>query len=53
MASKDEIKKAILKVAGNPATGPIAELADAFAEAIEALDKPAREVRIVESKETR
>ena len=37
MASKDEIKKTILDLAGNPSSGAIAELADAWAEAIEKL----------------
>lgn len=40
MATKDQIKKAILKVAGNPTSGPIAGLADEMAEAIAKLDEP-------------
>lgn len=38
MASKEDIKKVILAVAGNPEGGPIAGLADAWAEAIASLD---------------
>lgn len=40
MASKDAIKKAILKVAGDPVSGIIADLAEEWAEAIVALDAP-------------
>jgi hypothetical protein len=58
MPSKDEIKAAILKTAGNPTVGVIAELADDLAKAVWELDNknaatPAKEVRIVDSKETR
>lgn len=38
MASKDEIKKVILQVAGNPESGVIAEYADKWAVAIASLD---------------
>lgn len=41
MASKAEIKKVILDVAGNPESGPVAQLADAWADAIIAIDSPA------------
>lgn len=41
MASKADIKKTILEVAGNPETGLIAQYADAWADAIVALDAPA------------
>jgi hypothetical protein len=59
--NKDQIKEAILKVAGNPDSGAIAELADEMAEAIEQIDKPIEtkkfnpitETRIQEVKETR
>jgi hypothetical protein len=59
--NKQQIKEAILKVAGNPESGIIAEMADAFAEAIENIDKPVEtkkfnpvvETRIQEVKETR
>ena len=57
---KNKVKEAILKVAGNPIIGPIAELADAMAEAVVNIDKPetkkfnpVSETRIVEVKETR
>lgn len=58
MATKDEIKAAILKTAGNPSTGVIKDLADDFAKAVWELDNtnsnnPAKEVRIVDIKETR
>jgi hypothetical protein len=58
MASKDEIKAALLKAAGNPSTGIIKDLADAFAQAVWELDNtnsinPAKEVRVIDSKETR
>jgi hypothetical protein len=58
MASKDEIKKAILKAAGNPSVGAIADMADDLANAVWELDNtnsynPAKEARVVDSKETR
>ena len=58
MATRDEIKAAILKAAGNPSAGVIKDLADDFAKAVWELDNtnsvnPAKEVRIVDSKETR
>ena len=58
MASKDDIKRAILKVAGNPSVGVIADLADDIAKAVWELDNtnsynPAKEARVVDSKETR
>jgi hypothetical protein len=58
MASKDEIKKAILKAAGNPSVGAIADMADDLANAVWELDNtnsynPAKEARVVDIKETR
>jgi hypothetical protein len=58
MATKDEIKAAILKTAGNPTAGIVKDLAEDFAKAVWELDNknsnnPAKEVRIVDSKETR
>jgi hypothetical protein len=58
---KAKVKEAILKVAGNPESGIIAELADAMAEAVISIDKPIEtkkfnpieETRIQEVKETR
>lgn len=38
MASKADIKKVILSIAGNPESGVIAEYADKWAEAIASLD---------------
>jgi hypothetical protein len=58
MASQDEIKRAILKAAGNPSVGVIADMADDLAKAVWQLDNtnsfnPAKEARVVDSKETR
>jgi hypothetical protein len=58
MASKEEIKKAILRAAGNPSVGVIADMADDLAKAVWELDNtnsynPAKEARVVDSKETR
>lgn len=57
MATKEEIKAALLKAAGNPETGVIADMADAMADAVAGLEEksstPAKEVRVVESKEIR
>jgi hypothetical protein len=58
MASKEDIKRAILKAAGNPSAGVIADIADDLAKAVWELDNtnsfnPAKEARVVESKETR
>ena len=60
MASKEDIKKAILAVAGNPVTGVVKDFADAWADAIYELDNPkvkaavpSVEKRVVEPKETR
>jgi hypothetical protein len=58
--NKDQIKDVILKTAGYPESGVIAELADAMATAIVEIDtpeikkfEPVKETRVVESKETR
>ena len=40
MASRDEIKKTILSVAGNPESGVVKQYADSWADAIVALDTP-------------
>ena len=40
MASRSEIKAAILRAAGNPSSGPIVEWADAIADAVAKLDSP-------------
>ena len=51
MASKAEIKKIILDVAGNPESGPVRQFADAWADAIVALDVPAPAPLIVREDE--
>jgi len=58
MATKDEIKKAILEVAGNPISGAIADLADSMADAVVAIDTPAvvgevKEARVTKPTEIR
>lgn len=52
MATKDEIKNAILKVAGDPVSGAIKDLAESMAEAVHAIDNPPSSLR-VETKENR
>ena len=52
MATRAEIKKVILEVAGNPESGVVKSLADAWADAIVALDAPVEEKK-AEVKETR
>ena len=58
MATKDEIKAAILATAGNPSAGLVAEIAEDLAQAVWELDNknsvnPAKEVRVTSPKETR
>lgn len=57
MATEAEIKKTILKVAGNPESGPIKEWAPILAKAIAELDTPplqtAKEKRVITAEETR
>jgi hypothetical protein len=58
MATQDEIKFAILKAAGNPSAGVLAEIADELAKAVWELDNknsnnPAKEARVIDAKETR
>jgi hypothetical protein len=57
VATKEEIKKAILKAAGDPDTGVVKENVDAWAEAVFSLvnesSVPDKEVRIIEARETR
>lgn len=57
MASKDDIRKTILQVAGNPVAGPVASLAAQMADEIAKLDEPnavrGKQKRIVEPVETR
>jgi len=47
MATKADIKAAILRVAGNPSVGSIASLADAMADAVVELDAPAETPKTV------
>lgn len=55
MATKEEIKRAILNAAGNPDTGIVKQHVDEWAEAVWLLDnkEPNKEVRVIEAKETR
>ena len=53
MATKEQIVQAILDVAGNPDAGDIRDLSEKFADAILAIDAPAKEVRVVDVKEIR
>lgn len=56
MATRQEIKDTIMKVAGDPESGVVKQLADAWADAIVALDapvKPKEEKAEQEVKETR
>jgi hypothetical protein len=53
MATKEQIVKAILDVAGNPDIGIVKDLADSFADAILDIDAPVKETRVVEPKEKR
>lgn len=60
MANREQIRKAILKVAGNPENGVIKDLAGAMADAIVALDEPevksydpVKETRVTKASETR
>ncbi len=61
MATKEQIKKAILEVAGNPESGVIFDLADGFADAVVAIDTPApaeaksaeKEIRVTKPTEIR
>lgn len=55
MATKEEIKKAILDTAGNPIVGAIVETVDALVESIYLIDNPApvKEARVVTPDETR
>lgn len=54
MASEADIRRAILKVAGNPETGPIRDLSSAMARAIVELDaEPSKEIRVTKAAEKR
>jgi hypothetical protein len=49
MATKEQIKKAILQVAGNPESGTVFLLADKWADAIVGLDTIDRDGEVVET----
>jgi len=51
MATREEIKRTILEVAGNPEAGVVVTYADRWADAIVKLDEPKKAAR--EVKETR
>ena len=54
MATGEQIKRAILKVAGNPSSGVIPALVDEMVAAIVALDDEAtRETRVIKAAELR
>jgi len=53
MATKEQIKKAILEVAGNPISGAIADLADSMADAVVAIDTPAVAGEVKEARVTK
>ena len=60
MATHAQVKAAILKVAGNPESGAIRDLADAMAKAIVEIDapevkeyKPVAETRVLKASEKR
>jgi len=57
MATVDEIKKTILRVAGNPVSGSVILLAAQMAQEIHELDQPSatrgKQKRVVEPMETR
>jgi len=50
MATKAEIKEAILNASGNPESGVVFKNVDAWAEAIVALDAPTKSTKKVEEK---
>jgi len=53
MANREQIIKTILEVAGNPVVGDVRDFVELWADAIIALDNPAKETRVLEAKETR
>ena len=55
MATKEQIKEAILKASGNPDSGIVRDNVDTWAQAIWELDNEVKqkEVRVIEAKETR
>jgi hypothetical protein len=53
MATVEQIKETILRVAGNPESGAIKDLAETWAREIANLDAPAKETRTTKPAETR
>tara|TARA_R110000851_G_scaffold63426_1_gene145179 strand:+ start:968 stop:1132 length:165 start_codon:yes stop_codon:yes gene_type:complete len=54
MATYDDVKKTLLRVAGDPVSGPVKDLVDDWARAIVALDaEPAKETRVLKASEKR
>tara|TARA_R110000822_G_scaffold74506_2_gene178967 strand:+ start:1964 stop:2155 length:192 start_codon:yes stop_codon:yes gene_type:complete len=63
MASKAEIKKAILNATGNPESGPVFKIIDSIVDAIVGLEqvepekkaeeRPAKETRVIKAAEVR
>lgn len=53
MATKEQIKKVILDIAGNPSVGAVKELADQWADAIVELDVEKKSVIEKETRETK
>lgn len=57
MATHEQIKRTILRVAGNPVSGVVKDLADEWARQIVELDNPpvqrSKEKRVMESSEIR
>jgi hypothetical protein len=54
MTTQADVKKAILKAAGNPVSGPIVEMADEFARVVFELFKPTpTQTRVTEPDEKR
>jgi len=54
MATFEDVRRAILKVAGNPDSGVVRDLSAAMARAVVALDEePMKETRVMKAKEIR
>lgn len=54
MATVKQIEAVILKVAGNPSSGPVKDFAREAAEAIAKLDEPeVKSKRVIDERETR
>jgi len=53
MASEKQIKEIILRIAGNPSSGSIKQLAPVWAEAIAKLDEPKVKRATIAPEETR